>query len=202
MSEDSTSHLVTLDPDHPIWDRFFLPAPLALVGTREENGDWDLAPKHMITPLSWDNYLGFVCAATHSTYSNIERERVFTASFVRAEQVVLASLTASPRCDDGSKIEVQAIPTIPAQKVEGVLVTDSFLMLECELDRIIDDFGRNCLIAGKIVAVHVDERALRAEDRDDQEVVAESPPLVYLHPGRFARIIRTDSFPFPEGFRR
>lgn len=202
MPQDPLSEMVTLELDHPIWDRFFLPAPLTVIGSREENGDWDLAPKHMVTPLSWDNYFGFVCAPSHTTYTNIQREKVFTVSFPQPDQVVMTSLTAAPRWEDGSKVEVQAVPTIPARFVAGIFLRDSSLLLECELDRIIDDFGSNSLIAGKIIAAHVHEQALRNEDRDDQEVVAESPLLVYLHPGRFTRVTQSDKFPFPTGFRR
>lgn len=202
MPQDSMRKMVSLELEHPVWDRFFLPAPLAVIGSREETGEWDLAPKHMVTPLSWENYFGFVCAPSHSTYSNIQREGVFTVSFPQVDQVVMTSLTASPRWEDGSKVEVQAVPTVPARFIEGIFLRDSSLMLECELDRIIDDFGANSLIAGKIVAAQVHEEALRADDRDDQEVIAQSPLLVYLHPGRFARITRSDSFPFPTGFRR
>jgi len=202
MPQDPLSEMVTLELDHPIWDRFFLPAPLTVIGSREENGDWDLAPKHMVTPLSWDNYFGFVCAPSHTTYTNIQREKVFTVSFPQPDQVVMTSLTAAPRWEDGSKVEVQAVPTIPARFVAGIFLRDSSLLLECKLDRIIDDFGSNSLIAGKIIAAHVHEQALRNEDRDDQEVVAESPLLVYLHPGRFTRVTQSDKFPFPTGFRR
>jgi flavin reductase (DIM6/NTAB) family NADH-FMN oxidoreductase RutF len=202
MSQDPWRDMVSLELDYPIWDRFFMPAPLAVIGSKEESGEWDLAPKHMVTALSWDNYFGFVCAPTHGTYSNIARERIFTVSFPRPDQVVMTSLTASPRWEDGSKVEVQAVPTIPARLVEGIFLRDSHLMLECELDRIVDDFGSNSLIAGKIIAAHVHEQALRADDRDDQEVINDSPMLVYLHPGRFTRISRSDSFPFPTGYRR
>lgn len=202
MPQDPLSAMVTLELDHPIWDRFFLPAPLTVIGSREGNGEWDLAPKHMVTPLSWENFFGFVCAPSHSTYTNVQREKVFTVSFPRPDQVVMTSLMASPRWEDGSKVEVQAVPTIPARLIEGIFLRDSSLLLECELDRIIDDFGSNSLIAGKIVAAHVQEEALRNEDRDDQEVVAKSPILVYLHPGRFARVSASDKFPFPTGFRR
>jgi flavin reductase (DIM6/NTAB) family NADH-FMN oxidoreductase RutF len=202
MSDDPYSQLVSLELDHPVWERFFLPAPLTVIGTREESGDYDLAPKHMVTPLGWQNYFGFVCAPTHSTYQNIQREKAFTVSFPRPEQVVLTSLTASPRCDDGSKIEVQSVPTIPARWVNGILVRDSSLMFECELDRIIDEFGTNSLISGRIIAAHVHEDALRSDDRDDQDVVSSSPLMVYLHPGRFTQVVKSDSFPFPAGFRR
>ena len=115
MPQDSSSAMVTLELDYPIWDRFFLPAPLTVIGTREEDGEWDLAPKHMVTPLSWENYFGFVCAPSHSTYTNIQREKVFTVSFPQPDQVVMTSLTAAPRWEDGSKVEVQAVPTIPAR---------------------------------------------------------------------------------------
>ena len=202
MSQDPYGEMVSLELDHPIWDRFFVPAPLTVIGSREENGDWDLAPKHMVTPLGWENFFGFVCAPSHSTYTNIQREEVFTVSFPHPDQVVMTSLTAAPRWEDGSKIEVEAVPTIPARLIEGIFVRESHLFLECELDRIIDGFGPNSLVAGKIVAAHVRETALRRDDRDDQEVVQAHPLLVYLSPGRFATLTRSDAFPFPEGFRR
>lgn len=202
MSENPYSQLVSLELDHPVWERFFLPAPLSVIGTREESGDYDLAPKHMVVPLSWQNYFGFVCSPSHSTYQNIRREEAFTVSFPRPEQVVLTSLTASPRCDDGTKIEVRSVPTIPARRVDGILIRDASPMFECELERIVDGFGPNSLVAGKIIAAHVHEDALRAEDRDDQEVLAASPLMVYLHPGRFTQVVKSHGFPFPAGFRR
>jgi len=62
------NHLVSLDPDQPVWERFFSVSPLIVVGTRDEDGSYDLAPKHMATPLGWDNYFGFVCTPRHHTY--------------------------------------------------------------------------------------------------------------------------------------
>ena len=202
MTEDGYDELVSLRTDLPIWDRFFTVAPLVVVGTLEESGDFDLAPKHMVMPLSWENHFGFVCAPTHSTYGNIEREQTFTVSFPRGDQVVLASLAASPRCDDGSKLAVQALPTFPSRLTEGRFLRDSYLCLECELDRVIDGFGPNSLITGTVLGAYVHRDALRSEDRDDQDVVRSSPLLVYLHPGRFAEIRESMSFPFPSGFKK
>jgi flavin reductase (DIM6/NTAB) family NADH-FMN oxidoreductase RutF len=202
MAENPYSGLVNLGVERPIWERFFMVAPLVVVGSREQSGDFDLAPKHMVTPLSWENHIGFVCAPTHSTYTNIERERAFTISYPRPEQVILTSLAAAPRCDDGSKTSLQAVPTFPARLVEGVFLCDSYLFFECELERIVDGFGLNSLIAGKIIAAYVHEDAQRNDDRDDQDVVFRSPLLAYLYPGRFASIEESHSFPFPEGFRR
>lgn len=177
-------------------------APLTIVGTREPDGSFDLAPKHMAMPLSWQDHYGFVCSPSHATYVNARREGCFTVSFPRPDQVLLTSLAAAPRCDDDHKHSLQAIPTVPASKIDGALVAQAYLHLECGLDRIIDDLGDNSLIVGRIVAASVAEDSVREVDRDAQEMIAHSPMLAYLHPGRFARIVETHAFPYHVGFKR
>src|SRR5271165_2834053 len=163
--------LVSLDPNRPIWERFFMVAPLVIIGSREESGVFDLAPKHMATPLSWQNYFGFVCTPRHRTYQNIKRQGVFTVTYPRPSQVVLTSLAAAPRDDDDTKPALALLPTRPARTIDGVFVEDGYLFLECSLDRIIDDFGENSLIAGRVVAAEVAEDAMRLSDVDDAEVL-------------------------------
>ncbi len=173
-----------------------------VVGTREEDGGYDLAPKHMVTPLGWENYFGFVCTPEHGTYQNIVRDEVFTVSFPTADAVVLTSLAASPRCGDSEKPSLAALPTFPAQSIDGRFMKQASLFFECRLDRIVDGFGINSLIAGRIVAAHLLPEALRSVELDDQDTVAASPLLAYVSPGRYATIDRSLSFPFPKGFQR
>ncbi len=196
------SGLVSIDTRDPIWDRFFTVAPLVLVATREPDGSIDIAPKHMATPMGWQNYFGFVCTPRHATYGNIERDRAFTVTYPKPTQWLEASLSAAPRCEDGGKPSLQAVATFPASRVEGALVSDGYLFLECELDRIVDDFGVNSLIVGKVVSAQVDPDFMRASERDDQDVIFGAPILAYLHPGRFAAIKETSSFPFPAGMKK
>lgn len=193
---------VSIATDQPIWDRFFSVAPLVVVGSRQPDGSFDLAPKHMATPLGWQNYYGFVCSPRHATYQNIRREGIFTVSFPRPTQVVLSSLAASPRCDDSEKPILTVLPTRRATRVDGVLVDDCSLALECELHVITDGFGVNSLIVGRIVAASVDEDYLRVSDRDEGEQVFEAPLLVYVSPGRYAVLQQTAQFPFPKGYSR
>lgn len=202
MPEQVDNSLTQLDLSAPIWDRFFTVAPLVVIGTREPDGTDDLAPKHMVTPMGWDNMFGFVCTPAHGTYQNIRRVSEFTVSFPNPDQVVLASLSASPRCEDNSKPAVNSLPTFPASEVAGVFLKNGYLYLECRLDRIIDDFGQNSLIVGRIVAAQVTASALREPDRDDQDILLDAPLLAYVSPGRYATIDRSCSFPFPSGFRR
>jgi flavin reductase (DIM6/NTAB) family NADH-FMN oxidoreductase RutF len=202
MSEQKTSDLISLSMAHPIWDRFFTVAPLIVVGSREPTGEYDLAPKHMATPLSWENHFGFVCTSSHATYRNVKSEGVFTVTFPTPNQVIAASLAAGPRCQDSSKPSLRALATMRAKVIDGVFLQQGYLFLECRLDRIVDGFGSNSLIAGKVVAAHVAEQALRMADLDDQDLLLQSPLLAYLAPGRYATIDRSLSFPLPAGFRR
>lgn len=201
MEKPFCDRIRTLEMNLPIWERFFTVAPLVLIGTKEKEG-YDLAPKHMVTPMGWENYFAFVCAARHRTYQNIQREGVFTVSYPRPTQLVLTSLAAAPRCGDDTKPSLLALPTFPARQVDGIFVVDAYLFLECTLDRIIEGFGVNSLITGRIVAAHVHEDALRASERDDNDLIHEAPLLAYLSPGRIARIDASYSFPFPLDFAR
>jgi flavin reductase (DIM6/NTAB) family NADH-FMN oxidoreductase RutF len=202
MPANDADSLVPLATDRPIWDRFFAVFPLVIVGSKEEGGRCNLAPKHMAMPLGWENHYCFVCSPAHATYHNIRRHGAFTVSYPRPTEVLLASLAAAPRCEDSSKPSLLVLPTFPARQVDGVLVKGCYLFLECRLHTILDGFGANSLIIGNVVAAAAREVALRAEERDEGEQIFQSPLLAYVSPGRLAEIRQTTAFPFPEGFSR
>ncbi len=197
----SAPQLESLELDASLWERVFTVAPLVLVGTREADGGFDLAPKHLVAPM-WGPWFVFVCSERHATYQNTSRDKTFTVSWPRPSQIVLTSLAASPRCEDGDKAALRALPTVPAREVEGVLLRDGYFFLECRLDRIVDGFGENSLVVGRVVAAHADPASLRLFERDDAELIRDQPLLGYLYPGRFATIDRGQTFPFPRGFKR
>ena len=202
MSQPIPDGVVSLDVDSPVWDRFFTVAPLVLIGSREADGRYDLAPKHMVTPLGWQNYFGFVCTPRHATYQNIQRAREFTVTYPKPNQVLFSSLAAECRDAEDVKPALQVLPTFAAQMVDGVFVADGYLFFECRLNRVVDGFGVNSLLVGRIVAAHVDQAALRASERDDNDLIRQQPLLAYLSPGRFTEIQNSHSFPFPAEFRR
>jgi flavin reductase (DIM6/NTAB) family NADH-FMN oxidoreductase RutF len=193
---------IRLDVSRPIWDRFFTVAPLVVVGSKEPDGTYDLAPKHMAMPLGWQNYYAFVCSPQHATYRNIRRERQFTVSFPRPTEIVASSLAASPRCEDDTKPALALLPRRRAATVDGVLIDDCYLYLECTLHSMLDGFGANSLIIGDVVAASASEEYLRMDDRDGGDQLFQSPLLVYVSPGRYATLRETTQFPLPEGFSR
>ena len=204
MTETQTlGNVVEINTTVPVWEQFFTVAPLVLVGTRDEDGALDLAPKHMVTPMGWQNYFGFVCAPSHTTCSNIERTGEFTVSYPKPSQVLIASLAASPRIgDEGVKPVLEFFETFPARQVDGEFIADGYLFFECRHFKTIGGFGRNCLVTGEIVAAYADPAFLRHTEGDDQETIHASPLFAYLAPGRFATIDRSNAFPFPEAMKK
>lgn len=197
-----TVGLVELEVERPIWDQFFMIAPLVVVGTCEADGGADLAPKHMVTPMGWQNYFGFVCTPRHGTYQNVLRDREFAVTFPRPSQWLETSLTATPRCEDDSKPLLSLLQSRRSPRVDCPVLDDGYLYLECELDRIVDGFGMNSLIVGKIVAAQIDPAFLRAAERDDQDLLRDAPLLAYVSPGRFASVQNTLAFPMPKGMKK
>jgi flavin reductase (DIM6/NTAB) family NADH-FMN oxidoreductase RutF len=202
MSTNDADRLIPLTTDRPIWDRFFTVFPLVIVGSKEEDGQYNLAPKHLAMPLGWENHYCFVCSPRHATYHNIRRHGAFTVSYPRPTEVLLASLAAATRCEDSSKPSLLVLPTLPACQVDGVMVEGCYLFLECTLDRILDGFGLNSLVIGNVVAAAAHEDALRAEERDESDQIFQFPLLAYLNPGRLAEIRQSMAFPFPKDFSR
>ncbi|NNE28625.1 MAG: flavin reductase [Saprospiraceae bacterium] len=195
--------VVTLDMNTNIWDQFFTIAPLVVIGTKEDK-HYNLAPKHMATPLGFQNYFGFVCTPKHSTYHNVKFEKSFTVSFPKPDQVVLSSLASLPRCEEGGweKEVLEHIPISWGSKVNAPMLKDSYLYFECELDRVIDGFGEHSLISGKIVAAHLDENYLRSSEKDEQFMIYNNPMLAFLAHGRFAAIKDSYNFPYTKGFKK
>ncbi len=202
MEKPVEEKVVSLSLETPVWDQVFTVAPLVIIGSREAGGAYNLAPKHLAMPLSWTDHFGFVCTPDHATYHNIRREGVFTVSYPRPNQMVLTSLTASPRKDDGRKRGLSALPTWPARLIDGFFIEDAYLFFECELDRVIDDFDMNSLIAGRIVAAYAAGDSLRQDDWNDNDLLAQAPLLAYVNWGRFARIDESYAFPFMSRFKR
>jgi flavin reductase (DIM6/NTAB) family NADH-FMN oxidoreductase RutF len=192
----SHSRVLPIQIEAPLWTRFFSVAPLVLIGTKEGDG-FDVAPKHMAMPLGWHGFYCFVCSPRHATYRNALEHRCFTVSFPDQELILQTGLAASGRLEDGSKPGLAALPTFPARVVDGVLVVGCPLYLECELERVVDGFGANSLVVGRVVAAAAREEVLRDGETDDADLVSRVGLLAYLHPGRFATIRETHAFPFP-----
>ena len=203
MKDNSFDNFISLNVKDTIWDHFYTVAPLVVIGTKE-NDVFDLSPKHMVTPIGFSNYLGFVCTPRHATYHNIKKEKNFTVSFVRPDQILLTSLSAIPRCEENhfSKAIVEKIPTISAPKNDNIFIADSYVLFECTLYKIIDGFDDYSIITGQIDAAFVHKDYKIFDEYSQQKNIYDNPLLAYIAQGRFASIKETFSFPYPKDFQR
>jgi len=203
MKDDVFSNFISLNIKESIWDHFYMVAPLVVIGSKENNS-FDLAPKHMVSPIGFSNYFGFVCTPRHTTYHNIKKEKKFTVSFIRPDQVLLSSLAALPRCEENhySKEIIKDLPTITTENKDNIYIENSYVLFECNLFRIIDGFDDYSIIIGQIdkALVHKDHKIFSGGD--EQEHIYKNPLLAYIAQGRFASVKETYSFPYPKDFQR
>lgn len=204
MGDNKDSNMIKITVDEDMWNRLYTVHSLVIIGSKEPDGSFNMAPKHMAMPMGFSNYFGFIGTPRKSTYRNVEREKVFTVSFPRPDQVIISSLSASRREDDDSKPILKKIPMTEAVEVEGKFLENSYLNLECKLSQFLGKFGEWELVIGEIVAAYVNEDAMRKESKnfDGGQLVYDSPLLAYLHPDRFSKIQKSNAFPFPENFKR
>ena len=194
---------VSLDTKKSLWEQFHTVAPLVVIGTKEENG-FDLAPKHMVTPIGFSNYFAFVCTPRHRTYHNIKKHGKFSVSYVKPDQILLSSIAAMPRCsvEDYPRDVVQHIPTVTSEDGDHLFVEDSYLFLECDVHKIFDGFDDYSIITGTVEKAFVHKDFMIHSDQGQQARIYKNPLLVYAAPGRFAEIHETMAYPYPKDFER
>lgn len=204
MSEENSNEMIELDVEQDIWSRAYTVHSLIIIGSKEEDDNYNFAPKHMAMPLGFSNHFGFIGTPRKSTYRNIQREKVFTVSYPKPSQLTVSSLAATQREDDDSKPIIDQIPTAPAQEIEGYFVKDSYFQLECKLTECLGKFGEWELIVGEIVAARIDKRMSRkiSDSAGEGQLIYNNPLLAYLHPNRFSVIKESNVFPFPKEFKR
>ncbi len=153
--------LVELPVGPELWERVFSVAPLVLVGTKEGDG-CDFAPKHMAMPLGWEGFYCFVC--TPRARDLPEREG---ASAVHGQlPAARADRGVEPRRRRSVRGRRRSRRWPPCRRsrarvVDGCVVEGCPFYLECELERIVDGFGPNSLIVGRVVAASAAREALR-----------------------------------------
>lgn len=203
QEKDPFKDFISLDVKESIWEHFYTVAPLVVIGTKEDQG-FDLAPKHMATPLGFSDFFGFVCTPRHNTYHNIKKNQRFSVSFVKPDQVLLSSLAAMPRCavEDFPKEITNQIPTVTDHEGEVIFIRDSYVMLDCSAHKIIDGFDDYSLITGKINSAKVHQDYKIVSDEGHQKQIYDHPLLAYIAQGRFASIKETLSYPYPKDFQR
>ncbi len=201
---DQKTNMIEIDLDQDVWSQCYTVHSLVVIGSKEETGAYNFAPKHMAMPMGFSNQFGFMGTPRKRTYRNVKREKAFTVSYPKPSQLVMSSLTATRREDDDSKPILDQIPTVASKIIDGKFIEDSYFHLECKLTECLGKFGEWEIVVGEIVAARVQKEAARKRGNgmDESKLIYESPLLAYLHPDRFSIIKESHVFPYPKEFKR
>lgn len=148
-----------------------LPRPIAWVSTRDENGRSNLAPFSFYNAVSSNPPCLSVSIAHKNdgtkkdTLRNIEATRQFVVNFSPARLASQINESSAEFDYGDSEFAKLGIATAPSTVVAPPRVAESPLVFECDLYELLEigdgSQGSSTLVIGKIVAVQIDEGALR-----------------------------------------
>jgi len=144
-----------------------LPRPIAVVGTKNEDGTNNLAPFSFFTAVSAKPMivvLGPMIRSSNGeikdTSRNIEREKEFTISIVSEKIMDEINLCSTELPYGEDEFKFAGLTPLASEKIKAMRVKESPIHFECILRDIIkygDKPGAGWLIAGEVVKVHGQE---------------------------------------------
>lgn len=153
------------------------PRPIALASTIDENGLPNLSP------FSFFNVFGSlppICVfsparrvrdnTTKHTLKNVELNKEVVIAVVNYDMVQQVSLASCEYPDGTNEFEKSGLTPIKGTQVKPFLVKESPVNLECKVKDIIytgENGGAGNLIVCEIVAIHIDDKVLGADNMID-----------------------------------
>lgn len=158
-----------------------VPRPIGWVGTRRQNGTFNLAPFSFFNMVSSAPPTVIFSGAAHSdrpkdSVTLAEESGEFTINIVSEEVAPAMSVTAASYGPDDDEFAIAGLTPVLGTVVAAPMVVESPANLECRVVQVIDiGDGHSRMVVGRVVAVHVegsvldgtriDSRSLRAVGR-------------------------------------
>ena len=89
MSEQQNADMIELDVYQDVWNRCYTVHSLLIIGSKEEDGQYNFAARHMAMALGFSKHFGFMGTPRKKTYRKIQRGKVFTVSYPTPEQLAV-----------------------------------------------------------------------------------------------------------------
>jgi flavin reductase (DIM6/NTAB) family NADH-FMN oxidoreductase RutF len=142
------------------------PMPVLMIATYDENGKVDVMTAAWGMICDYEKIALFL-EAEHKTTKNIKAEKAFTVSIGDKDHVDIVDfwgIASANRMED--KFERTGCHAIKSKYVNAPIIEEFPLVIECELDKIIED-GELYGIIGKIVNVAAEEHVLSENGKVD-----------------------------------
>ena len=147
-----------------------LPRPIAVVGTKNEDGSNNLAPFSFFTGISAKPMIVAFCPLIRSsngmkkdTVINIEREKEFTINMCTKDIAEKVNMASSELAYGEDEFVFSGLTPIKGENIDSPRVAESPVQYECILRDVLnygDLPGAGRLITGEVVKIHVAENVL------------------------------------------
>ena len=142
------------------------PMPVLMIATYDENGKIDVMTAAWGMICDYEKIALFL-EAEHKTTKNIKAEKAFTVSIGDKDHIDIVDflgIASANRMED--KFERTGCHATKSKYVNAPVIEEFPLVIECELDKIIED-GELYGIIGKIVNVAAEEHVLSEDGKVD-----------------------------------
>jgi flavin reductase (DIM6/NTAB) family NADH-FMN oxidoreductase RutF len=156
---------------------YFFPQTVAVIAV-----DKNVMPAAWHTPISAQPPLfGVLVSPKRYTYSLLNREHGFTVNFLEHSKAPLIAHIGSTSGRDTEKLMEFNIHTAPAERVNGVILLDSFAAYECEKFAM-HEYGDHFLVVGKIVLIHYRDDLITPDGIVNEKIIS---PMLYFGQDRY-----------------
>lgn len=167
-----------------------VPRPIGWIGTRRENGTFNLAPFSFFNVVSSNPPTVLFSGGRHSdrpkdSVTLAEKAGEFTVNIVSESVAVAMNLTAGTFTEEDDEFEIAGLTPVIGQKVDAPMVGESPANLECKVVEILD-LGpevRTRVVIGEVVMIHVSEHVLDGTrvDNDALQAIGRMAGNTYIH---------------------
>lgn len=143
-----------------------LPRPIAVVGTKNVDGSFNLAPFSFFTGVSAKPFIVAFCpmvrtkdSSRKDTLINIEREKEFTINFCNEANYEKINMASTELPYGESEFSFAGLNALPSQTIKAPRLQESPIQFECILRDILSygkEAGSGSLVTGEVKLIHVD----------------------------------------------
>lgn len=142
-----------------------VPRPIGWIGTRRDNGTYNLAPFSFFNAVSSNPPVVLFSGGSHSdrpkdSVALAESSGEFTVNIVSEDLAEVMSMTAQTFGADDDEFAIVGLTPVSATKIDAPMVAESPANLECRVRQVIGLGDRTKLVVGDVVAIHVEESVL------------------------------------------
>lgn len=167
-----------------------VPRPIGWIGTRREDGTYNLAPFSFFNVVSSNPPTVLFSGGSHAdrpkdSVSLAEQAGEFTVNIVSEDVAPAMAVTSGSYTAQDDEFAIAGVTAVPGTTVGAPMVDESPANLECRVVQVIDlgKEGRTRLVIGEVVAVHVEEEVLDGTriDNDVLRAVGRMAGNTYIH---------------------